>query len=156
MALDQPAHCLRVQAESGDIVVVDVTPGADLSQGSIFESQVTPGFALSSIIHHSMKSSNVCLVFAHHGYGVAAQGLAHDPPLDAARLGRLIAAEAVAACSELPQQSIEEVDPKGYYSSVYLEADQQEETASDPLFGRGVRPSPQVMFGVDTFSPVSL
>lgn len=94
-----------VQAESGDIVVVDVTPGADLSLGSIFE----------------------------------AQGLAHDPPLDATRLARLIAAEAVAACSELPQQNLQEVDPKGYYSSVYLDAGQNEETASDPLFGRGTQ-----------------
>lgn len=98
---------------------------------------------------------NVCLMSAFDGYGAVAQGLAHDPPLDTARLGRLIAAEAVAACSELPQQSVEEVDPKGFYRSFYLEADQPEETASDPLFGRGVRSSPQVMYNIMPLSMVS-
>ena len=30
------------------------------------------------------------------------QGLAHDPPLHAARLARLVVGEAIAACNELP------------------------------------------------------
>jgi len=39
-----------LQAESGDIVMVDVSPGADLTPGSVFLTQVPPAAAHCSML----------------------------------------------------------------------------------------------------------
>ena len=41
---------VMLQAESGDIVVVDVTPGADLTPGSVFLAQVRACWALLTLL----------------------------------------------------------------------------------------------------------
>ncbi len=61
--------------------------------------------------------------------------MAHDPPLDAARLAFFVAAEAIAATAALPRRTMAEIDPDGAYAP-------DEDEDEDEMFSSQEVPAP--------------